>query len=262
MLLRTRNRLRFSRDGYKEKVTPKEEIFEWKNSLDLVARDLVNQLEEKFQFAPFQEKLELQSYQKNLGTLWLLDEMLGETNIPWESISQELLQLLDAGTQDFVRAPAIQYFFKSHNTSSSLTGIELDAFPVLNNLHSRADKASYYSSLLPNTKYLAGDFFHWREQTDFLFCFFPFVSPHPALAWGLPMEFGDAAKWVQGILQVVKPERFALVVHQGSWEEQEFDAAMPYGAFRLQLLERKELICPFYPMPYPAHASLYQLVMT
>jgi hypothetical protein len=105
--------------------------------------------------------------------------------------------------------------------------------------------------------YQQGNFFHFLEPSQVIFAFYPFVSTHPALAWGLPEDFGNASRWADSLATNMQKDGIALVVHQGKWEEEEFDQARK--AYPLELVARKDVTCPFYPLPHPACASLYRL---
>jgi hypothetical protein len=201
--------------------------------------------------------LNLARVQKNLATLWVLNEVFANSKNCLSDKLSSIKMTLDAGTQDFARLPALAFFLQQSCAQTKILGLELDAFPVLRNGHSRADVANYIAGLVGNAKYSSGDFFHWQEPVDFITAFYPFVSPHPALAWGLPAHYGDARPWVKSIAKNLRPGGLALVVHQGAWEEEEFDSALPYADPKLCLLTRLELKCSFYPLPHPMRASLY-----
>ena len=258
-----RNLLAFTRTGYREVGVNPEELKKWQNSFPADTQKQIETLIQKYNFVPQQKFLKLETFQKNLATLWLLDLILN-VGSPWEKYCPlpAGLNVLEAGAHDFSRAPAISAFFETQKTKNKLIGLELDAYKILSDFHSRFDRAQYYAAQVKNSQFLVQNFFTWKEPVDVLFAFYPFVSPHPAISWGLPMELGSAGAWVEALIRSVKPDGFALVVHQGEWEEQEFDNAMPFGAFRLQILQRKTLNCPFYPLPHPAQATLYQLVLT
>lgn len=254
-----RSRLRFRRSGYQEGPISDEDRLKWLKSLPEPAAAAARSLEERYSTHSWHAHLHLDNYRKNLATLWLLERLWDGGRAPREG---EKLSVLEAGAHDFSRLFALDAFFRARGFSPVITGMELDPYRVLANFHSRADLADYYAGLRPPHRYLAGDFFGHREQYDLLLAFYPFVSPHPALAWGLPLEWGDPKRWVEGLIRTVKPEGRALLVHQGPWEEEEFDSALPYGAFRLKILGRKALECPFLPLPHPPQGSVYQLLLS
>jgi hypothetical protein len=252
LLLRSRSNLRFRRAGYEERGEAGIPLSETESDLEI-----------RYQLSRYRLKLHPYVYRKNLATLWHLEQMRVH-----EAVSERdkvcSLTILEAGCQDFDRIPALEAFYaKSSEKSFAVTGVEVDPFPILRDLHSRADKASYYLSLLPVPHahhYEAGDVFRLKGAYDFIFAFYPFVSPDPALAWGLPANYGNAEKWLLTFERLLKPGGFVLVVHQGDWEEQEFDAIRlrPSHDQKWDLIRRKAEQCPFFSMTYCPHISLYQ----
>lgn len=243
LFLRMRQALAFSRGSYRETGFSDEQRRARLARFEPEAVALWAFTEDRHDFRRFQPRLDLAVYEKNLLTLWTLDQFLapGITG-----------QVLEAGSQDFARLPALATFF-----ARPVHGIELDPFPVLRGFHSRMDKARYYRSLVDDSEYTGADFFRWQGAADVLVVFYPFVSPHPALAWGIPAEFGASEPWLESIERVLKPGGSALVVHQGPWEEEDFDLAR--ASFPgLELEKRAVAQCPFSLQPYPPHASLYR----
>jgi hypothetical protein len=237
-----RSRLRFRRGGYREAGIS-----------NLILSDTERKLEKKYELDLTAEHLSDATYKKNLWTLWLLDRMLA----PQLRRGFLPLELLEPGCQDFARLPALRAFFRMQGVRPRITGIEVDPFPVLHDFHSRWDKAKYYLSLETSAdRYLEGDFFEWRESADLICCFYPFMSAYPALAWGLPARFGNAKPWTVAFERNLRPGGLLLVVHQGEWEESDFDEAR--AGTGLRLLHREELSCAFYPLPHPACASVYR----
>ena len=198
---RMREALRFQRPGYRENGTVSAH-------LDPEAR----RLSEAYGLSALQLNLSSAVYAKNLATLWILEQMLGGIPLPTGPCS-----VLEPGCQDFARLPALRAYLNHRGAEPVITGLEVDAYPILHNLHSRADKAHYYLALPggnPRDTFRAGDFFRWNEPVDFLACFYPFVSPNPALSWGLPKEFGRPELWVQAFVRTVKPGGKLLIVHR------------------------------------------------
>lgn len=224
-----RNALQFKRGGYREVGESK-------------AADSENLLAEKYSLRS--SSLSKEVWQKNLATLWGLEQF---------PLPLQPLTILEPGCQDFSRLPALRAFFPA----SQIMGVEVDAFPILHNLHSRWDKAHYYISLTNNARYFAQDFFAWNKPADLILSFYPFVSEHPTLAWGLPVDFADGKKWAEAYVKNLNPNGHLLVVHQGKWEEDIFDENRK--GLPLAIVKRTVLDCPFYPLPHPAHATLYRL---
>lgn len=243
LFLRLRTALKFRRSGYAERGAESMEIPEAGSAL-----------EKKFGLTSLRGNLAEYTYLKNLSTLsWLA---------PLEAFLQELPgspEVLETGPQDFSRYPAIRRFFERNGYSPAITGLELDPYPVLTDLHSRADKAAYYLSLMgaASDRFLAGDFFETALRADCILSFYPFVSVNPALQWGLPAEFGSAEKWVEGFQRALRPGGILFVVHQGEWEEREFDLARQHSA--LKLLYRAKADARILPLVYPPCLSIYRL---
>jgi hypothetical protein len=190
------------------------------------------------------------TYAKNEWTLALLRRYLA----PHLRSGPAPLEILEPGCQDFARLPALRAFFRNR---IRITGLELDPYPVLHDFHSRADKAKYYLKAEPSAdRYLASDFFLWSEPADLIACFYPFVSTHPALAWGLPARYGAPKPWVNGFARNLRPGGLLLVVHQGEWEQDDFDAARLLQPLRI--LERGTFETAAYPLPHPACVSVYR----
>jgi hypothetical protein len=213
-------------------------------------------LERRYGLAPLKLKLSEDTYLKNIATLAMLESQLA----PILATLPSAIEVLEPGTQDFSRLPAFDAFFRAKKITAAITALELDAFPLLQGFHSRADKAAYFQALLTDTsrhRFLAVDFFRWRKRYDCILCFYPFVSVNPALAWGIPAEFGNASAWLESFVANLKPNGLLLVVHQGRWEEEAFDEERK--KFPLDLLSRAEMKYAFYPLPHPACASVYRL---
>lgn len=244
LFFRMRNSLAFRRKGYQET-----------GDQNPILSDLELVMEQKFGFAHLRPFLKSAVYKKNLATLWILDQMQVSSHLPVGN-----LRILEPGCQDFSRLQAIRAYFKRWGRVAKISGLEIDPYPILSNLHSRSDIAHYYLSLPggnPSDSFGAGDFFQHLDPCQAIFAFYPFVSEHPALAWGLPAEVGNAHAWARSIAANLTDDGIALVVHQGKWEEEEFDAVR--ANVSLTLVDRKEVNCPFYPLPHPACASLYRL---
>ncbi len=238
-----RSRLRFRRPGYREDGIG-----------DLLLSDHERNLENRYELDLYADYLAVSTYKKNLWTLSVLDKLLA----PHLRHNHLPLEILEPGCQDFSRLPALRSFFRKQGLRPRITGLEIDPFPLLHDFHSRWDKAKYYLNLEKCAdRYLDADFFSWQESADLICCFYPFVSTHPALAWGLPARFGDGKPWIKGFVRNLRPGGLLLTVHQGDWEEEDFDKAR--AGQPLRLLDRKTFDLPYYPLPHPACASVYRL---
>jgi hypothetical protein len=243
VLWELRSRLRWSRSGYQE------------SGAENVALDgEALALEKRYELVRYKNYLSEDVYRKNLWTLRAFEKLL----LPHLRGGHLPLEILEPGCQDFARLPALRAFFGKQGVRPRFTGLELDPYPVLHDFHSRWDKAKYYLNLDSSAdRYLAADFFRWSEAADLICCFYPFVSAHPALAWGLPARFGDPKPWIDGFLRNLRPDGLLLLVHQGEWEEEDFDEARNTIP-GLRLLQRENIDAKYYPLPFPACASVYR----
>jgi hypothetical protein len=241
-----RNRVKFRRGRYSEIIAP-----------------------ETPEYSPG-EQSRIEKYKQTLGEIWqhlsptsqarawsTFDLLNAVPDAIWAKLPAKEPKLLDAGCQDFSRAPAIQAFLRKRGFRPHLLGVELDAFTLLGSLHSRADRAEFFAKIAGESNFLATDFFSLpaSHRFDCILCFYPFVSPHPALAWGLPYEFGDAEKWAAAVTRHLNRGGLAFVVHQGAWEESEFKEASR-GLTPLFSAEFQEV---FEEHEYPSRISVYMV---
>lgn len=234
-----RRTLRFRRAGYMEATTEPPKF-----------SDAARIINDKYNFTKTGERLAPRHWHRNLATLWYLEQMFDGLELPSQ------VSVVEPGCQNFSRLPALRAYFKKRGTEPSITGIELDAFVPLKGFHSLWDHAHYYISLQQDAaKFEAADFFKRKTAVDVIICFYPFVSSAPALAWGLPAEVAGARKWVEAFTENLKPGGYLFVVHQGDWEEKDFDQARASAPLSLQ--RRQVLQCPFFSTQHPAHGSLY-----
>lgn len=237
-----RNWLRFSRKGYREQTTETP-------SLPAEAQ----RINEQYEFYQLGPKLAPRHWHRNLATIWMMEQML--EGMAWP----DSVKILEPGSQNFSRLPAFYSYFRFLKKEISVTGLEIDPYVPLKGWHSYWDQAHYYMSLcLTDSRFLAEDFFTYTNPADLIICFYPFVSPEPALAWGLSAKIASPQRWVDSFCRNLKKDGFVFVVHQGDWEESEFDRAREKSP--LKLIKRQILDCPFFKTKYPAHASLYQLI--
>lgn len=253
-----RNRVGYRRGNYQENIAPGSEPTEWSSRLSPAELNRTQKYESLL--GETAAVLSLPSQQRTWATLDLLAAIPNKIWLQWKSTlpTQEPL-LMDAGCQDFSRAPAIQAFIRNLGLVPHLTGIELDAYGMLGSIHSRADRADFFARISGNARFQVGDFFSLdpTHRYNTIFCFYPFVSPHPALAWGLPYEFGDAGKWIRAIERNLAKNGLAVMVHQGAWEEEEFRNALIKAESSLRIAFSAELQEVFEPHPHPTRLGVY-----
>lgn len=201
---RLRSRIRWQRDGYRESGAhlPTDE-----KTLRLLAR---YQPVYEGRFAP-------QTLADNLQWLELLDSIRDQ--LAWQPTGP--LNVLDVGAKNFYYAPTLVAFWQSFGQPVTLTGIELDAFRVYRDRHSRADYAAWYAKDLAT--YLAGDALTHQGRYQAISLFYPFVLPSPLIKWGLPLHAFQPGRLLDHIWTLLDPGGLLVVVNQGlsEWAAQQ-----------------------------------------
>lgn len=106
------------------------------------------------------------------------------------SVDKNNIKILDIGAKNWFYVRDLYNFFKYNNFEREirLDGIEIDAYRVYTDFHTRYDYALYYSKGLKNCRYIAGDFLNHYDKYDYITWFYPFVTELPLLEWGLPLS--------------------------------------------------------------------------
>lgn len=130
------------------------------------------------------------------------------------------LKILDIGSKNWFYASGEWSFFKygGEEREIFLDGIEIDAFRVYSDFHTRYDYAQFYIKNLPNTSYLAKDFLKHQEKYDFIIWFFPFVTEFPLLEWGLPLSKFKPAEMLKHASECLNKNGKILIVNQDEAE--------------------------------------------
>lgn len=125
-------------------------------------------------------------------------------------------------SQDFVKSEDCYVEAKAspHNDEREiqLDGVEIDAFRVYSDFHTRYDYAQFYIKNLANTQYIAKDFLQYNEKYDYIIWFFPFVTEFPLLEWGLPLSKFKPAEMLQHAYNSLNSGGKLLIVNQDEKE--------------------------------------------
>jgi SAM-dependent methyltransferase len=136
------------------------------------------------------------------------------------------VRALDVGCGDFRYATALAAFFARHGLRNGqaprrvvLRGVELDGHGVYRDGHARADHAAAHAELASagssEVHFHVADFARrqWPEQ-DVVTMFFPFLSAHACLQWGVPLSRLRPRRLVARAVAAVRPGGWLLVVDQ------------------------------------------------
>jgi hypothetical protein len=162
---------------------------------------------EKYNLYYLKENSTCRNYLENLAVIELLEEYIEAGG---EAARLCVSKILDIGSKNWFYASGEWSFFKYNSichpelVSGSeipkqvrndkvekeiyLDGIEIDAFRVYSDFHTRYDYAQFYIKNLENTRYIPKDFMLYNEKYDYIIWFFPFVTEFPLQEWGLPLS--------------------------------------------------------------------------
>lgn len=186
------------------KIQQKEEIFRKKYALQQLYNNSI-----------------ILTYKENLYILQLLEDVFRKFNY---TFNKETLNILDIGSKNFSYATALYKYFNYRNKSQKgsifLDGIELDAYRIMADFHSRYDYAQYHIKDLANTRFLVKDFLkHEEKKYDCITWFLPFVIRKPLINWGLPMKYYQPEKMLEHAYKLLENEGIILIVNQSGIEK-------------------------------------------
>jgi hypothetical protein len=193
-------------------------------------------------------------YLETLTYLEHLDRLVG--SMPWpEADSDGRFAWLDVGAKNWLYVEALTRFARQRCDTFELVGIELDAYRVYEDLHSRYDYARHFIQAIPEARYEVADVCtHWRRY-QVITHFLPFVLSDPLLAWGLPLQEFKPVEILRHLLEILEPDGYLLIVNQGEAEVEAqralLDAVDPDGHWleRVFVGELPQAFQPAYQMP-------------
>lgn len=214
-----RNRFKFTRHGYIE--TPCQNL---KNVSPDVLRK-VSALKDKYH-VNFEAQFDQANALENYHLLDLLDQ--AKTRIGFSVPNNQTL--IDVGSKNFYYVAALQSFFKP----KELTGIEIDAYKLYQNFHTRLSYAQSYIRRYPNTQFLAQNFLDHTGHAQGLTWFLPFVVPYPLIKWTLPMSTFQPQKLFAKAYEILEPNGWLFMVNQGEAEKEQAYRLAQDAGFRLK----------------------------
>lgn len=196
----------------------------------------------------FEAQLNLANALENYHLLDLLDRVRQRYTWPLENGKT----VVDVGAKNFYYAATLRHFFKPHK----LTGIELDAYKLYHDFHTRWSYAQFYIQDFPETDFVPGDFLKYRERADVITLFLPFVLKYPLVKWTLPGRFFVPQKIFDHAFAVLNPGGRLLMTNQG---DEEYVVARKHAlasGFRLvgHFVHKHPLVL----RPIPTQVSLWE----
>lgn len=170
---------------------------------------------EKYCLQSLKQNSTCRNYLENLATIELLENFI--------DLSQETnnkLKILDIGSKNWFYVSGEFSFFKYKGILKEvfLDGIEIDAFRVYSDLHTRYDYAQFYMKNLENTRYITKDFLEHNEKYDYITWFFPFVTKIPHQKWGLPLSKFKPPEMLNHAYNSLNPNGRIIIVNQDEKE--------------------------------------------
>lgn len=261
--LEQRNRKARVREGYFEQCSSAA-LESWIQSLSEGELQELTESLPKDKFEHWAKFLSLVHIRQNASTLVQVSRALGTAKVPIADLKEQLrlkpnLQAAEFGAHTFSRAPALMELLRKIHPIPNLSGFELAPFPSPFSLHSVYDIARHNCRSVPNTKYAQADYRKIRDKFDVIFCFYPFVSPDPAHAWGIPKNFSSANDFFSSLARCLHTRGIAIVVHQGAWEQKIADDMLSRPNIMLERLSPPmEYRCCYLPTEHSAFISIYR----
>jgi len=175
---------------------------------------------EKYKLQDFKRNSTCRNYLENLTVIELLENFLSLDCLSASSEEKNIVKILDIGSKNWFYASGEWHFFKNNNQNReiSLDGIEIDAFRVYSDFHTRYDYAQFYIKNLTNTRYIAKDFLKNDDKYYYIIWFFPFVTEFPLQEWGLPLSKFKPSKMLKHAYNSLNSGGKILIVNQDEKE--------------------------------------------
>jgi SAM-dependent methyltransferase len=186
-----RRRLAWSRGECELENENKAGLFaflDWTERSAAEARE--RELHARYGLAALHARSSRQHYCENLALLEALERLCTGQELPTRGYGP--LRALDVGCGVFQYATALARFLARHSPAGvELRGLEVDAHGIYRDGHARADHARAHARLAgAGVTFESADFLAraW-SGLDVVTLFYPFLTRHALLAWGLPLSF-------------------------------------------------------------------------
>lgn len=196
-------RLAWSRGPYRER--PAEQL----RDLSGIQQERIASLKRRFRVR-FEQRVEQGTALKQYDYLDILAQAWSAWKLPHSTGG--ILQ--DIGSSNFWYAAVLHAFFRPAET----VGIELDGHRISINGYSRLDYAHGYIQDLPNTRFFVGDYARYNHPADVVTAWYPFVTPGPVLAGGMPLSLLAPRALFNQVVKNLQPHGLFFMVNQGSEE--------------------------------------------
>jgi len=196
-------RVRWSRGTYREK--PAGEL----RNLDPEEAERVSTLRARYQ-VQFEQFLGLRSSKFNYEYLDILDRAWQH----WGRSPPHGGVVCDVGCASFWYAAAMYAFFRPQR----LIGVEIEGHRLFRDGHARIDYAAGYVAGVPNAEFAVADYAAFRQPSDTITAWFPFVTATAILGWRLPLSLLQPESLFSSIKHNLKPGGLFVMINHGPVE--------------------------------------------
>jgi hypothetical protein len=188
-------------------------------------------LRDRYRLTPFFEASTRALYRKTLYLIDILEQACAGLSIP--DPQARSLKALDVGSQDWHYVFGLERWLRfgnawgngtedgsggdgidaSRGRRVALKGVEVDGYGIYPDFHSRKDYALAYAAQTgnPEVEYEVGDFLKTGGGGyDLLTLFYPFVTRHHLLLWGLPLRYFRPEPLLDKAAASIRPGGFLL----------------------------------------------------
>jgi hypothetical protein len=203
IFFKLRQSLRLSRRGYHEKACRILAVSDVS-----LARKI--QTLKKTYAANFEEFFNLENTLENYHLLDVLDQ--AKRKLLFAPSKNQ--SVTDVGCKNFYYVGALQSFFQPRQ----LHGVEVDAYKLYQDLHTRLSYAESYLTHFPAAHFHPSDFLKFSCPSDGITLFYPFVVEYPLIKWTLPLKLFQPKKIFEHAFSLLHANGWLLMMNQGADE--------------------------------------------
>ena len=202
-----RSNIRFKRNGVRFPYERKEGMYKGANA------QKEERYRQKYSLDDIYRAYSVLDYRLNLYQIELMEIALGERKLPKD------IRAADVGSKNFYYAAGLERFFETRGNLVSLDGIEVDAYRVYDDFHSRFDHAQNYIKGLGHVHFHPMDVLDYRKKANVITMFLPFVYEEPLLYWGLPIGLYQPENIMRHAYSLLEEGGVWVISNQGKEEK-------------------------------------------
>lgn len=199
-------------------------------------------MRDRYALADLRARSSAANYRKNLYLIDILERAAEGLDLPPREADS--LQVADVGSQDFHYAFGLERWLSRGNRPHGapprgveLEGVEVDGHGIYPDFRSRRDYARAYAAQTSNSNvtYRVADFARAPGGPyDLITWFYPFVTAHHLLLWGLPLTLYRPEALVESAFAALRPGGRMVVAAHTEKEHLLFLERARAAGFRLE----------------------------